>query len=98
MGVLAYRSYKLSSSGNYIVPLLPNKERSLEYVSTFPFSPEPEVFGLHENADISKNNNETNSVIFGQSTPCTSRNTHQLSTIAACVQRPPNSNGVVGIC
>lgn len=55
-------SYKLTNSGNYVVPLLPNKENSLEYVSTFSFSPEPEVFGLHENADISKNNNETNSV------------------------------------
>lgn len=55
-------SYKLSDSGEYEVPLVPNKQNSIEYINTMPISPNPEVFGLHENADISKNNKETNAV------------------------------------
>lgn len=52
----------LSDSGEYKVPLIPNKLHSIEYISTMPFNPNPEVFGLHENADITKNNKETNLV------------------------------------
>lgn len=44
------------------MPLEPNKITSIEYISSLPLTPNPEVFGLHENADISKNNNETNNV------------------------------------
>lgn len=56
---LHFHSYSLSASGNYRIPLIPNRTNSLEYISTFPLSPHPEVFGLHENADINRNNKET---------------------------------------
>lgn len=52
----------LSDSGDYRIPLVPNKLNSIDYISTMPFNPNPEVFGLHENADITKNNKETNLV------------------------------------
>jgi len=55
-------SYALSQSGNYCVPLSPTKLNSIEYISTFPLSPQPEVYGLHENADINRNVKETNAV------------------------------------
>lgn len=55
-------SYQLSSSGIYKIPLEPTKENSVHYVNGLPLTPEPEVFGLHENADISRNNRETDMV------------------------------------
>lgn len=48
----------------YNVPLEPNKNESINYINSLPLTPNPEVFGLHENADISKNNRETDLVIF----------------------------------
>lgn len=56
------KSYQLSESGVYSVPLLPNRVNSLEAIAAMPLTPSPEVFGLHENADITKNFNETNNV------------------------------------
>lgn len=55
-------SYALSQSGNYRVPLSPTKLNSIDYVQSFPLSPQPEVYGLHENADINRNVKETNAV------------------------------------
>lgn len=34
----------------------------IDYVRSLPLIPNPEVFGLHENADITKDNQETNMV------------------------------------
>ncbi|XP_070136648.1 dynein axonemal heavy chain 3 [Drosophila bipectinata] len=58
-------NYALSQSGNYRVPLSPTRLNSIEYVSSFPLSPQPEVYGLHENADINRNVKETNALISG---------------------------------
>lgn len=44
---------------------MPNKNASIEYINTMSMTPNPEVFGLHENADISKNNKETNALLLG---------------------------------
>lgn len=52
----------MSQSGTYRVPLSPTKLNSIEYIQTFPLSPQPEVYGLHENADINRNVKETNAV------------------------------------
>mmetsp|Transcript_3023 Transcript_3023/g.9072 ORF Transcript_3023/g.9072 Transcript_3023/m.9072 type:complete len:4073 (+) Transcript_3023:47-12265(+) len=48
--------YKLSSSGIYAVPTeeLESHETTVEYIRQWPQIPKPEVFGLHENADITK--------------------------------------------
>ncbi|XP_059216601.1 dynein axonemal heavy chain 3 isoform X2 [Stomoxys calcitrans] len=58
-------NYALSQSGTYRVPLNPTRVNALEYIMDFPLSPHPEVYGLHENADINRNNKETNSLIQG---------------------------------
>ncbi|ALC43064.1 CG17150 [Drosophila busckii] len=57
--------YALSQSGKYCVPISPTKLNSIEYIATFPLSPEPDVYGLHENADINRNVKETNALIGG---------------------------------
>ncbi|XP_075164298.1 dynein heavy chain 3, axonemal [Haematobia irritans] len=58
-------NYALSQSGTYKVPLNPTRVNALEYIKDFPLSPHPEVYGLHENADINRNNKETNILIQG---------------------------------
>jgi dynein heavy chain, axonemal len=55
-------SFQLSESGNYSIPPLPTRSSSIEYITALPLTPNPEVFGLHENADITKNFNETTNV------------------------------------
>ncbi|KAL1116324.1 hypothetical protein AAG570_005819 [Ranatra chinensis] len=51
--------YWFSASGVYRVPDRTDWEGVVEYVQSLPLYPLPEVFGLHENADITKDNKET---------------------------------------
>ncbi|KAK6993742.1 dynein heavy chain 3 axonemal, partial [Biomphalaria glabrata] len=51
--------YRFSDSGLYYVTVEGTYEHSLEYIRSLPLVPHPEVFGLHENADISKDQQET---------------------------------------
>ncbi|XP_008197222.2 dynein axonemal heavy chain 3 [Tribolium castaneum] len=51
--------YAFSPSGLYYVPVDTSYEGCLSYIKTLPITPQPEVFGLHENADITKDNQET---------------------------------------
>lgn len=37
----------------------------IEYLRSLPITTHPEVFGLHENADITKDNQETNQLFSG---------------------------------
>ena len=46
--------FKLSDSGIYAIPKEGPHESYLEVISQFPILPEPEAFGLHANADITK--------------------------------------------
>jgi len=52
-------SYKFSPSGLYYAPPDGNLESQQEYIRQLPVNAAPEVFGLHENADITKDNQET---------------------------------------
>jgi dynein heavy chain len=53
--------YALSASGEYRVPgeELKSYDSILEYIKQWPQVPKPEVFGLHENADITKDLGES---------------------------------------
>ncbi|CAM6082178.1 unnamed protein product [Calypogeia fissa] len=51
--------YKLSESGTYTTPQPARYEKYLEIIETLPLITMPEAFGLHANADITKETNGT---------------------------------------
>ncbi|KAI9203090.1 dynein heavy chain and region D6 of dynein motor-domain-containing protein [Polychytrium aggregatum] len=51
--------YNFSESGLYHVPTTSNYQAILDYVKALPMETRPEVFCLHENADITRNQLET---------------------------------------
>jgi dynein heavy chain len=53
-------SYRLSASGTYYAPSKTDFKGYLEYINTLPLIAQPEVFGLHANADMTKDMQETN--------------------------------------
>lgn len=55
--------YKLSPSGIYFAPKHGEYETYLDCSRNMPQYAEPEVYGLHNNADITKNMNETNTTL-----------------------------------
>lgn len=48
-------NYKFSPSGLYFAPKFTEYEGYIEYIKGLPQYPDPEVFGFHENAAITKN-------------------------------------------
>uniref|UniRef100_UPI00358FFBD0 dynein axonemal heavy chain 3 n=1 Tax=Myxine glutinosa TaxID=7769 RepID=UPI00358FFBD0 len=58
--LLSSAIYKLTPSGIYFVPLEGPYQSYVDYIRSLPYITPPEVFGLHENADITKDNQETN--------------------------------------
>jgi len=54
--------FVFSPSGDYFAPVEGPYESYLDYVRSLPLIPNPEVFGLHENADITKDQQETNNL------------------------------------
>lgn len=51
--------YSFSPSGLYHVPEEVEYDSCLKYILALPLYPSPEVFGLHDNADITKDNKES---------------------------------------
>lgn len=51
--------YRFSESGVYYAPPTGEYDNYIEYIDSLPARPDPEVFGFHSNADITKNQNET---------------------------------------
>ena len=51
--------YKFSASGLYYAPAHGDYQSYVNYIRQLPIDPLPELFGLHENADISRQQAET---------------------------------------
>ena len=54
--------FRFSPSGTYYSPQEGPYQTYVDYIRSLPLIPHPEVYGLHENADITKDNQETNQV------------------------------------
>ena len=54
--------FTFSPSPNYPSPKAQNVEEFVEFIKSLPLIPQPEIFGLHENADITCDQNETYSM------------------------------------
>ncbi|KAG5305945.1 DYH3 protein, partial [Pseudoatta argentina] len=57
--------YSFSPSGIYHMPEDTDYEECLKYIRSLPINQLPEVFGLHENADIAKDNREAMQLLAG---------------------------------
>ncbi|ESO02274.1 hypothetical protein HELRODRAFT_188646 [Helobdella robusta] len=57
--IVFFESYKFSPSGLYYSPPEGSYQNYIEYIKSLPLIATPEVFGLHDNADITKDNKET---------------------------------------
>lgn len=55
--------YKFSPSGIYYAPKHGEYDSYIEYAKSLPQFPEPEIFGFHSNAAITKNLNETETTL-----------------------------------
>ncbi|XP_045448983.1 dynein axonemal heavy chain 3 [Melitaea cinxia] len=57
--------YSFSPSGDYRMPPSMDYNSVLEHIRALSMIAKPEVFGLHENADITKDNKETAALLWG---------------------------------
>ncbi|KAH8862796.1 Dynein heavy chain 3, axonemal [Schistosoma japonicum] len=57
--------YKFSPSGIYYCPNDGTVQDFIDYIRSLPLNPTPEVYGLHDNADITKDNQETFQLFSG---------------------------------
>jgi len=60
---ILHDSYRLSNSGAYLVPEDCEYQDYIEHIKRFPLIAMPEAFGLHQNADITKDNQEVNQLL-----------------------------------
>jgi dynein heavy chain len=56
--IFDFKEYKFSKSGTFYCPEPGEYENYMNYIQTLPVNSDPEVFGLHENADIITAQNE----------------------------------------
>lgn len=52
-----------SASGVWMTIDGGTKEEYIEYINTLPLVPKPEAFGLHDNAEITTNQNDTRVIL-----------------------------------
>ena len=57
--------YSFSPSGVYRMPVDTDHSGCVEYIKSLPINQGPEVYGLHENADITKDNQEAMQLLGG---------------------------------
>nr|XP_044991758.1 dynein axonemal heavy chain 12 [Jaculus jaculus] len=57
--IVESQHYRFSPSGNYVAPPKGTYEDYIEFIKKLPMTQEPEIFGLHENVDISKDLQQT---------------------------------------
>ncbi|XP_012645608.2 dynein axonemal heavy chain 3 [Microcebus murinus] len=57
--------YRLAPGDTYYIPPHGSYQTYIDYLRGLPITAHPEVFGLHENADITKDNQETNQLFQG---------------------------------
>ncbi|VEL19145.1 unnamed protein product [Protopolystoma xenopodis] len=93
--------YKLSPSGVYYIPPKMEYNEYLDFIKGLPTVQQPEVFGMHENVDITRELSETKSLFdsilrtMGQLSPGSdSKSETQLCDIAADIltKLPPLFN------
>nr|CAH8868280.1 unnamed protein product [Trichobilharzia regenti] len=63
--IIDEQHYKFSPSGIYYCPDDGTAQDFIEYIRSLPLNPMPEVYGLHDNADITKDNQETFQLFSG---------------------------------
>ena len=61
--ILNNEKYVLSSSKIYFVPEYGNSKSYLEYIQKLPNFEDPQVFGMHENANITYQNQESTKIM-----------------------------------
>lgn len=55
--------YQFSESNTYIVPKIGTVESYRDYITTLPLQDDPAVFGMHENANITYQSQESNKIL-----------------------------------
>ena len=50
--LMNFKDFSFSSSGKYYCPEPGNKDEYINYIKSLPYTTSPEVFGLHDNAEI----------------------------------------------
>ncbi|KAG7500858.1 dynein heavy chain 3, axonemal [Solea senegalensis] len=63
--VIRQECYNLCEGNLYHIPAHGPYETYIDYIRSLPICPDPCVFGLHSNADITKDNQETNLLLGG---------------------------------
>ena len=61
--VYADEAYKFSPSGLYYAPKFSDFDGDIDYIKKLPHYQDPEVYGFHDNAAITKNQNHTNNML-----------------------------------
>lgn len=56
-------NYKYSESGIYFAPLADSLQEFKDYIEKLPLIDDPEIFGMHENANLAFQHKETNTLI-----------------------------------